>query len=505
MTPAAALTNDLSRLGAAATAFLGARHRLLIGADWVDAADGGERAVLDPTSGTAIATVAEGGAADIDRAVRAARLAFDEGPWPRLRPNERERMILRLAELVEINGRELAEIESVNTGRALANTRAFDVDLSVDYLRYMAGWATKIHGQTLTPSAPYVPDRRFLAFTMREPAGVVGAITPWNVPLGQAVWKIAPVLATGCTMVLKPAEQTPLTALRFAELAAQVGLPPGVLNVVTGAGSTAGAALVEHPGVDKIAFTGSTEVGRSIGAVCGRLMKRCTLELGGKSPVVVLDDADLQQAIPGAAWAVFGNHGENCLAGSRLLVHRRVFDEVVQGVAEIAQGIRLGAPFGGDADMGPLISREQQRRVLGYIDSGRKAGGRLCAGGTAPEHSGFYVRPTVFADVARDAAVAREEIFGPVVVAWPFDDDEEAVRLANASEYGLGASVWTRDLQRAHRFIGRLDAGTVWVNAHSVLDVAVPFGGFKSSGLGRELGEEAIRHHTRLKSAYIPL
>lgn len=505
MSAAPPLANDLSRLGAAAKSFLSARHALVIGGRWTQATDGREREVIDPCSGEEIAYVAEGGVADVDRAVRAARAAFDAGPWPRLRPKERERLLLRLADLLEANGRELAEIESLNTGRALTNTQAFDVDLSVDYLRYMAGWATKIHGDTLTPSVPYVPDRRFLSFTLREPAGVIGAITPWNVPLGQAVWKIAPVLATGCTMVLKPAEQTPLTALRFAALAQEAGLPAGVLNVVTGAGTAIGAALVEHPAVDKIAFTGSTEVGRSIGAVCGRLMKRYTLELGGKSPVVVFDDADLQQAIPGAAWAVFGNHGENCLAGSRLLVHRRVFDEVVEGVAEIAEGIRLGAPFGGDADMGPLISREQQRRVLGYIDLGRKAGGRLCAGGTALEHSGFYVRPTVFAEVPCDAAVAREEVFGPVVVAWPFDDEDEAVRLANATEYGLGASVWTRDLRRAHRVIGRLEAGTVWVNAHSVLDVAVPFGGFKASGAGHELGEEAIRHHTRLKSAYIPL
>lgn len=500
-----ALVNDLSKLGRASHAFLGAKHQLFIDGKFVASATEESIAVVDPTSGITVGRIPSGTAADVDRAVRAARRAFDEGPWRKMRGPDRERLLLRLAELLEANATEFSEIESVNSGRILTATRAFDVDLSVSYLRYMAGWATKIHGQTLEPSVPYVPGGQFFAMTLREPIGVVGAITPWNVPLGQAIWKIAPALATGCTLVLKPAEQTPLTALRFAELVAQADIPDGVINVVTGYGETAGAALVAHPLLDKISFTGSTEVGRLIGEIAARTMKHVTLELGGKSPMVVLEDADLEVAIPGTAIGIFANHGQNCCAGSRLFVHESLYERVVDGIAEIAKSTKLGPPLAPDTQMGPLVSASQQKRVLSYIESGQQQGAQLIVGGEAPAGPGAYVRPTVFANVRPEMRIVREEIFGPVLTVARFDDLNEVLRRANDTSFGLGASVWTRDLNKAHWFIRNFRAGTVWVNTHAVLDLAVPFGGVKQSGIGHELGEEAIRHHTNLKSAIIAL
>jgi phenylacetaldehyde dehydrogenase len=500
-----ALTNDLSRLGGASRKYLVATHRLFIGGRFVESAAGRAFAVVDPTSGQEVARVPEGDAHDIDDAVTAARRAFDAGPWPKLRPSERERIMLRLADLLERHEQEFSELESVNSGRTLASTRLIDVNLSVDYLRYMAGWATKIHGQTLNTSAPYAPNERFFAMTLREPVGVVGAITPWNVPLGQAIWKIAPALATGCTLVLKPAEQTPLTALRFAELIAEAGVPEGVINVVTGFGATAGAALVTHPGVDKISFTGSTEVGRQIGAAAATQMKRFTLELGGKSPMVVMEDADLDIAIPGTAMGIFANHGQNCCAGSRLFVHERIYEQVTQGIAEIAGKIRLGPPLDPATEMGPLVSTGQQKRVLEYIASGRKDGAEVLVGGAAPAAPGSYVQPTVLIHVQPTMRIVREEIFGPVLVAASFSDVADALRRANDTQFGLGASIWTRSLDVAHAFIREFRAGTVWVNTHNVLDLAVPFGGVRQSGIGHELGEAAIEHHTHLKAAILPM
>jgi phenylacetaldehyde dehydrogenase len=499
------LANDLSSLSRTTRDYLNARHRLFIGGRFIASAANETLPVIDPTSGERISEFPAGDAEDIDRAVNAARAAFDGGQWSKLSAPARERIMLRLADLLEKHAEEFSQIESVNSGRVLAATRAFDVDLSVDYLRYMAGWATKIHGETIPPSVPYVPGGRFFAMTLREPVGVVGAITPWNVPLGQAIWKIAPALATGCTIVLKPAEQTPLTALRFAELVAEAGVPEGVVNVVTGIGETAGAALVQHPGVDKISFTGSTEVGRQVGELAARQMKRFTLELGGKSPMVVLEDADLEVAIPGAAIGIFANHGQNCCAGSRLFAHESVYDKVVSGVAEIASSIKLGPPLASDTQMGPLISNEQKRRVLGYVDSGRADGATVLVGGAALEGPGAYVQPTVLTDVKQSMRVVQEEIFGPVLAATRFSSIQEALTMANDTKYGLGASVWTRSLDRAHWFIRHFKAGTVWVNTHTVLDLAVPFGGFKQSGIGHELGQEAIKHHTHLKAAIIAL
>ena len=500
-----ALENDLSMLGRASRAYLGARHELFIDGRFVASASGETIAVVDPTSGVAVAHVPAGSAADVDRAVRAARRAFDSGPWRKMGGPERERVLLRLAELLEANAAEFSEIESVNSGRILPATRAFDVDLSVSYLRYMAGWATKIHGQTLDASVPYVPGGNFFAMTLRQPIGVVGAITPWNVPLGQAIWKIAPALATGCTVVLKPAEQTPLTALRFAGLVAEAGLPEGVINIVSGYGETAGAALVAHPQVDKVSFTGSTEVGRIVGEVAARGMKHFTLELGGKSPMVVLEDADLEVTIPGTAIGIFANHGQNCCAGSRLFVHESLYDRVVDGIAQIAAATKLGPPLAAETQMGPLVSASQQKRVLGYIQSGREQGAKVVVGGEALAGPGAYVRPTVFANVKPEMRIVQEEIFGPVLTVGRFRDLNEVLQRANDTQFGLGASVWTRDLNKAHWFIKNFRAGTVWVNTHAVLDLAVPFGGMKQSGVGHELGEEAIRQHTHLKSALISL
>ena len=499
------LANDLSLLGASSRRFLAGRHCHFIGGQFVDALSREEIPVIDPTSGEQVAKVPAGGAADVEAAVSAARKAFDMGPWPRMSGPQRERVMLHLADLLEANATEVSEIESVNSGRTLMSTKAFDVDLSVDYLRYMAGWATKIHGQTLSPSVPYVPGGKFFAMTVREPVGVVGAITPWNVPLGQAIWKVAPALAAGCTIVLKPAEQTPLTALRFAQLVAEVGVPEGVINVVTGYGEAAGAALVAHPGVDKISFTGSTQVGRLIGEAAARQMKRFTLELGGKSPMVVMPDADLEIAIPGAAMGIFANHGQNCCAGSRLFVHSSIYERVVDGIAQIARALKLGPALSPDTQMGPLVSKAQQERVLGYIRSGEADGANVLVGGRSLPGPGAYVQPTILTDVKPTMKCVREEIFGPVLAAARFDEVGDVIQRANDTTFGLGASVWTESLNTAHWFIRQFKSGTVWINTHGVLDLAVPFGGIKQSGIGHELGEEAVNHHTTLKSVLASL
>ena len=499
------LRNDLKHLSPAVRNFLEKEHTLLIGGEQLLARSGKRLPVQDPTSGETIASVPAGEAEDVDRAVRAARMALESGPWSRMKPVERERRLIYLSALLEESADEFAQIESVNSGRTLPNTRAFDVDLSIDYLRYMAGWATKIRGHTFSPSVPYAPNAEFFSYTLREPVGVVGAITPWNVPLGQAIWKVAPVLATGCTMVLKPAEQTPLTALRFGDLLKEAGIPAGVVNIVTGTGESAGAALVDHEGVDKISFTGSTEVGHIIAAKCARTLKRYTLELGGKSAVIVFPDIDSDIAVPGTANAVFGNHGQNCCAGSRLYVHKSIFEKHMAALADLAQGIRIGSPLEPSTEMGPLVSLAQRERVLGYVRSGLDDGAKVVTGGKGITETGAYVEPTVLCDVNLSMKVVQEEIFGPVLVATPFDDIDDVLRQANATQFGLGASVWTTNINRAHYMIPRLKAGTVWINTHNVLDLAVPFGGVKRSGVGRELGEEAILHHTELKTVTMSL
>ncbi len=492
--------NTRHLISEAANAFLAAPKRMLIGADWVDAADGAQLDVRNPATGETFARVPAGKAADVDRAVRAARAAFEDGPWPALSPAQRERLLLALADRVEANAQELAEIESLDNGKSLLLARHVDMAMAVDFLRYMAGWATKIEGATHDVSVPFMPQARFFAWTRREPVGVVGAIIPWNFPLLMAAWKIGPALAAGCTVVLKPAEETPLTALRLGELILEAGIPPGVVNIVTGLGETAGAALAAHPDVAKIAFTGSTSVGKLVQRAAIDNMTRVSLELGGKSPVIVLDDADPAQAAAGAAQAIFFNQGQVCTAGSRLYVQRRLFDQVVGELAGIASRMKLGPGLDPASELGPLVSEAQRDRVCGYIDGGVGQGARVAAGGGRAGAQGYFVQPTVLVDVRQDMRVVQEEIFGPVVVALPYDDVDDAVRLANDTPYGLGASIWSNDLARVHRMIPRIKAGTVWVNCHSMLDASLPFGGFKQSGIGREMGRAALDMFTETKA-----
>ena len=493
------MANDLGLLSSKASAFLGTEKQLYIGGKWQSARSGETLATVDPSSGLEITRIAAAKPEDIDTAVKAARAALESGPWPKMRPFEREALMLKLAALIEAEVDTLAEIESVDSGRLLMNTRLFDAELSVHALRYMAGWATKIQGRTTELSVPYLPDQRFSGFTKRYPIGVIGAITPWNVPLGQAVWKLAPVLATGCTIVLKPAEQASLTAVRLGELCAEAGIPDGVVNIVTGVGEVAGAALIAHPGVDKIAFTGSTEVGRLIAAEAAPRFKPYSLELGGKSPVVIAADADLDLAIPGAAWAIYGNHGQNCCAGSRLLVHEAVFDRVVEGVAQIAESIRLGPGLDPATMMGPLVSTSHRDRVLNYVNAAKGSGATVLSGGEAVEGPGAYIRPVIMTDISHGHPAVQEEIFGPVVSAFRFSSTDEAIAMANDVKFGLAASIWTTRIDTADRFFDAFRAGTVWVNTHNVLDLAVPFGGVKDSGVGHELAEEGLLSHTKLK------
>ncbi len=478
--------------------FLQRAGKLLINGQWRSARLGETFEVYNPATGEIIAHCAAGDHSDIDAAVHAARQALEDGPWSTMTPSQRGRLIWKLGDLLEEHIDEFAELETLDNGKPLAVAKAADVPLAVDLFRYMAGWATKIHGQTIPISTP---GGEFFSYTAREPIGVVGQIIPWNFPLLMAAWKLGPALAAGCTIVLKPAEQTPLSALRLGELVGEAGFPEGVVNIVTGLGETAGASLAAHPGVDKIAFTGSTEVGRLIVAAAGKSnLKKVTLELGGKSPNIVLADADVSAAISGAAGAIFFNHGQCCCAGSRLYVQKSIYDEVVEGVAHQAREIHLGSGFDAGTQMGPLVSQEQLDRVCGYIDAGVRQGAQLVTGGKRAGDRGYFVEPTVFAGAQHSMKIVQEEIFGPVVAAMPFDDPEEVLPLANDSTYGLAAAVWTRDISKAHRLARRLKAGTVWINCYNVFDAALPFGGYKESGWGREMGLAAVELYTETKA-----
>ena len=482
--------------------FLGRPKKLLIGGEWVDSASDTAIPVIDPATEDQITTVPDANAADVDRAVTAARAALETGAWPQTSPAEREALLWRLSDLIDQNFDELCELESLDNGKPRFMASIIDVPGARNYFRYMAGWATKIEGSTVDLSAG-PPGSQFNAYTRKEPVGVVGQIIPWNFPIAMAAWKLGPALAAGCTCILKPAEQTPLTALRLGELIIEAGFPPGVVNILTGYGETTGAAIVEHPGVDKIAFTGSTEVGKLINKSATDTLKRVSLELGGKSPVIVLPDADVKTAIGGASQAIFFNAGQVCVAGSRLYVHSKLFDQVVEGVSAAAQGMKLGPGLANDTQMGPLVSKEQQDRVMNYIESGRAQGASVLTGGDAPSGKGYYVEPTVMADIKPDMRVVREEIFGPVLVAQRFDELDEIAAIANDTPYGLAASIWSNDLSAVHRLVPKIKAGTVWVNCHGMVDANLPFGGYKQSGFGREHGRAAMDMYTETKSVWM--
>ncbi|KAA0588446.1 phenylacetaldehyde dehydrogenase [Azospirillum lipoferum] len=482
---------------------LGRRPAHFIDNEWVESTGNAQIEVIDPSTSKIIGHIADATAEDIDRAVRAARAAFDDGRWSGLPPIRREAAINRLADLIEANADEFAELEAIDNGKPRAMAAAVDVPGTVAQLRYMAGWATKISGEVVDPLS--APTGAFHGYVRREPIGVAGQIIPWNFPLLMAALKIAPALAAGCTLVLKPAEQTSLTALRLADMVLEAGFPAGVVNVVTGDGRIAGDALVRHPLVDKIAFTGSTEVGKIINRTATDTLKRVTLELGGKSPVIVMPDVELESAAAGAAGAIFFNAGQVCVAGSRLFAHRDIYDRFLDGVVDASKAWTPRPSLDPTARMGPVVSREQHERVLRYIDEGRRAGATVMTGGDAPAAEGYYLNPTVLADVNPQMSVVREEIFGPVVVVQRFDDLDEVAAAANDTAFGLGASIWTRDLSVMHRLAAKVRAGTVWGNCHGVLDAALPFGGYKQSGVGREQARQGLEAYTELKSVIIQL
>jgi len=477
--------------------------KLLIGGEWVDATSGETFATINPAIGQELVQIAAGGKEDIDHAVVAARKAFEQGSWPQMSGTERGNLLWKIADVMEAHTQELAELETLDNGKTIRVSSKVDVPQAIKHFRYYAGWASKLEGSTIPVSFP-----NQLVYTLREPMGVVGAIIPWNFPIMMAAWKLAPALACGNTVILKPAEETPLTALRLGELILEAGVPEGVVNIVTGMGAPAGSSLVEHPDVDKVAFTGSTEVGRKImSAAANSNLKRVSLELGGKSPNVIFGDADLSKAIKGATWAIFSTTGQECVAGSRLFVEKNIYDDVVNGLADEAQKIRVGSGFD-KVHLGPIISEQQLGRITGYIESGMAEGGRVVCGGErlgGDLANGYFLPPTIFEHQNDEMKMVQEEIFGPVVAVTSFEDWNELIGRANRTRYGLAAGVWTQDIGKAHKFAHAVRAGTVWVNEYGLIDAAAPFGGYKESGFGREMGKEALDLYTQTKAVWVNL
>lgn len=471
---------------------------MLIDGEFRDSASGRTFPTLDPSTEEAVADIAEGGAEDVDRAVTAARAALENGPWASMDARERGRLMMKWADLIDDHREELARLEVLDNGKPITEALGYDIPSSAATIRYFAGWADKIEGRTIPVAGPH------FTYTRREPVGVCALIIPWNFPLAMAAWKLGPCLAAGCTAILKPAEQTPLTALRAGELALEAGIPPGVLNIVTGfGGGGAGEALVKHPDVDKIAFTGEYKTAQVIKRATADAMKRLTFELGGKSPNIVFDDADLDDAVDGAFGAIFLNQGQNCCAGSRAFVHEKIYDRFVEKLAEKAKARRIGDPLEPETQHGPQIDQAQFDKIMKYIDLGRSQGAACAAGGARVGEKGYFIAPTVFADVQDDMAIATDEIFGPVVGVLKFQDADEVIARANNSMFGLAGAVWTSDIDKANRVSAGLKAGTVWVNCYNIVDPAAPFGGFKMSGIGRELGAEAINAYTETKTVTV--
>lgn len=482
---------------------LARKPQLFINNQWVDSTHGVTIEVEDPSSGKIVSHVVDASDADVDRAVAAARAAFDDNRWSGLPPMQRERIMNRLADLIEAHTDEFAELEAIDNGKPKGMAGAVDIPGAISQLRFMAGWASKVAGETTQPYS--MPNGAVFSYTVKEPVGVCAQIVPWNFPLLMACLKIAPALAAGCTLVLKPAEQTSLTVLRLADLIVEAGFPAGVVNIITGNGHTAGDRMVKHPDVDKVAFTGSTEIGKLINRNATASMKRVTLELGGKSPVVVMPDVDVAQAAPGAAGAIFFNSGQVCVAGSRLFAHKSIFDQVIEGVAQASAFWAPRPSLDPEGHAGPLVSKEQFDRVMGYIEAGKRDGASVAIGGDAPSADGHFVNPTVLVNVNPQMSVVREEIFGPVVVAQRFEDLDEVAKMANDTCFGLGAGIWTKDVGAMHRLASKIKSGTVWGNCHGVIDTALPFGGYKESGLGREQGRAGIEAYLETKTVIIQL